>query len=135
MKSRNPLWVKVVSVLAIVFGGITLISGGSVLFVESARQGAGAYVPFVVWFNFIAGLGYIVAGAGIWGLKKWSGPLSIFLAASTLLVFFALGIHIAGGGGYEMRTVAAMTLRFFVWAAISYYVCGLIGCGRKPATT
>ncbi|MDH5638713.1 MAG: hypothetical protein OEZ04_09495 [Nitrospinota bacterium] len=135
VKSKAPLWVKVVSVFAVIFGVMTLISGGSVLFIDSARRGAGAYVPFVTWFNFIAGLVYIIAGAGIWKLQKWSGQLSIFLAVSTLLVFIAFGIHIIYGGSYEMRTVAAMTLRFSVWAAISYFVCGLIGCGRKPTAT
>jgi hypothetical protein len=33
------------------------------------------------------------------------------IVATTALVFTALGIHIATGGAFEVRTVAAMTLR------------------------
>jgi len=123
--SRAPSWVKAVSVFAILFGLLTLKAGGSVLFTEAARKAAGNYVPFVVWFNFIAGFAYIAAGVGIWKLLQWAVPLSAAIAVSTLLVFAAFGVHVISGGDYEMRTVAAMTLRFSVWAAISYFYCRL----------
>jgi hypothetical protein len=34
-------------------------------------------------------------------------------------VFAAFGLHVHQGGAYEMRTVGAMTLRTFVWLAIT----------------
>lgn len=41
---------------AIGFGLLTLKSGGSVIFIDGpARLAAGNYLPFVVWFNFLAG--------------------------------------------------------------------------------
>ena len=55
VRSKAPGWVKAASIVAIVFGLMTIISGGSVLFIESARRAAGDYVPFVLWFNFLAG--------------------------------------------------------------------------------
>ena len=119
-------WIKVVSIFAIVFGLMTIVSGGSALFIESARKAAGAYVPFVLWFNFISGFLYIVAGIGIWKLQKWASQLSIFLTVSILVLFIAFGIHIMSGGSYEMRTVGAMTFRFSVWAAISFFYYRLV---------
>ena len=41
------------------------------------------------------------------------------IAGLTLVVFAAFGIYILMGGGYEMRTVAAMSLRTVVWLIIS----------------
>ncbi len=46
-----------ISLVAIAFGLLTLKEGGSVLFGDTAaRTAAGHYVPFVLWFNFVAGL-------------------------------------------------------------------------------
>ena len=118
---KTPAWIKVASIFAIVFGVMTIISGGSALFVESASKAAGAYVPFVLWFNFISGFVYVVVGVGIWKLHEWAGLLSIFLAASILFVFLVFGMHIMSGESYEMRTVLAMTFRFSVWATISFF--------------
>ena len=60
----------------------------------SARAAAGDYVPFVLWFNFLAGFAYIVAGAGLFLWRQWAVKLSLFIALATLLVFAAFGIHI-----------------------------------------
>lgn len=110
------------ALLAIVFGLITIKSGASVLFIEGeARQSAGHYVPFVLWFNFSAGFVYIVAGIGLWQLRRWSARLSLLLATTTIAVFAAFGLHILNGGDYEMRTVIAMTLRSGVWIIISAF--------------
>ena len=105
-----------IAAIAVAFGVMTLNSGGSVLFgSDAARQAAGDYVPFVVWFNFLAGFAYIAGGVGI-GLRKWWGAwLAGALAASSAVIFAALGIHIWTGGAYEMRTVGAMTLRTGLW--------------------
>jgi len=51
----RPWWAWLAGGIAIVFGVATLLSGGQVLFGnDAARAAAGAYVPFVLWFNFIA---------------------------------------------------------------------------------
>jgi len=105
--------------VAVLFGIMTIISGGSVLFGDQAAlEAAGDVVPFVLWFNFAAGFIYIIAGIALALRKPWSAWLSLIIAATTLLVFAALGIHIFSEGAYETRTVAAMTLRSTVWTAI-----------------
>lgn len=118
---NRPRWVTPVSLFAILFGLLTLKEGGSVLFFEgSAREAAGNYVPFVLWFNFSAGFAYIAAGIGLWGMKRWSAYLAVIIAVSTLIVFTAFGVHVLQGGAFELRTVIAMTLRSSIWLAIAF---------------
>jgi hypothetical protein len=110
----------VLGVVAVLFGLLTIISGARVLFGDVAvRAAAGAVVPFVLWFNFIAGLAYVAAGLGLVMRKRWAVWLSIVIAAATVLVFAAFGLHVWNGGAYEPRTVAAMSLRSIVWIAIA----------------
>ncbi len=120
--SRRTLDIWIFSILAGVFGLVTLIAGGSVLFIDGeARQAAGHYVPFVLWFNFSAGFVYVVAAIALWLMRPWAVWLSLLLAGSTLAIFAALDLHILSGGEYEARTVMAMTLRSGLWIVISAY--------------
>ena len=99
---------------------MTIKSGGSVIFIDGeARQAAGNYVDFVLWFNFSAGFFYVATGIGIWFQKTWALIVAIILAILTLFVFGAFGMHIYFGGEYEQRTVAAMSLRSAVWILIA----------------
>jgi hypothetical protein len=112
-------WLKFLALLAVLFGLMTIKEGGSVLFVPAARQAAGNFVPFVLWFNFIAGFWYIIAGVGIWFRRRWAAQLSAIIATLTVVTFLAFGVHIFSGGLYEVRTIAAMTLRSVVWLVIA----------------
>ncbi len=114
-------WRKPLAAFAILFGLMTIKEGGSVLFLDSARLAAGNFVPFVLWFNFIAGFFYVTAGVGIWSRRSWAAPLAAAIAALTVLVFLAFGLHIFSGGLYETRTVAAMTLRSCVWLGLAFF--------------
>lgn len=117
----RPLWSWLIIFIAFVFGALTIKSGGSVIFIDGpARLAAGNYVNFVVWFNFIAGFLYIIAGFGFLLNKKWTPKLSASIAAATLLVFCAFAVHILMDGSYEMRTVIAMTLRSAIWTTFAF---------------
>lgn len=119
-RADGKLWLWSASIVAVLFGLLTIQEGGSVLFWrEAARRAAGQYVPFVVWFNFLAGFAYVAAGAGIWFRRRWAAGLAFLIAAATLAVFVAFGVHVASGGEYELRTVIAMSLRSAVWIAIA----------------
>ena len=118
-KPKRPIWISVVSIVAILFGLLTIKEGGSVLFTESGKKAAGNYVPFVLWFNFIAGFAYVAAGMALYQLKNFARPLVFAIAASTSIVFILFGVHILSGGAYEMRTVAAMTIRSTLWILIA----------------
>ncbi len=109
---------KAAAAVAVLFGVATVVSGGRVLFGDGAAQ-AGNIVPFVLWFNFLAGFAYVAAGIGLWLRRRWAPLLALALALTTALVFAAFGAHILGGGAFEVRTVAAMSLRTFVWVSIA----------------
>ena len=116
----RPRWVRPVGAALAAFGLLSLKEGGSVLIGdEAAVAAAGAYVPFVVWFNAAAGLAYVAAGIGIWRDARWGAALALAIAGATLVVFAAFGVHVLRGGAYEMRTVAAMTIRSVVWCAVA----------------
>ena len=122
MKMNRSIGLWVITVVAVLFGLLTIKSGGSVIFIDGQdRQAAGNYVPFVVWFNFSAGFIYIIAGAGLWMQKRWAVWLSVCIALATLIVFAVFGIVVINGEAYEVRTVAAMSLRTVVWALISMF--------------
>ena len=114
------MWVSVAGVIATLFGLMTIREGGAVLFVDgAARAAAGDYVPFVLWFNFLAGFAYVVAGTGLVFRQTWAARVAPVIAAATLIVFVAFGAHVFGGGAFEMRTVVAMTLRSVIWCSIA----------------
>ena len=118
--SRRPALISVISVVAIVFGALTLKEGGAVLFGDgTARTAAGHFVPFVVWFNFLAGFAYIVAGVGLWMQQRWATRLAVGIAVATAIAFAAFAVHAFTGGAYETRTVGAMTLRTLLWVVIA----------------
>jgi hypothetical protein len=115
MKKQDRL-LRITGGVAIAFGLLTVVSGGTTLF---GTLEMGAVVLFVLWFNTLAGLAYVVAGLSLWQGRRWAYPLSLAIFAATLLVFVAFGLHVAQGGAFEMRTVYAMALRSAVWGAIA----------------
>ena len=127
--AARPRWALIAAVAAIVFGVLTLISGGSALFGgAAARAAVGDAVPFVLWFNFLSGFVYVLAGIGLFLWRRWAAQLSALLAVAILVVFAAFGLHVALGGAFEMRTVGAMTLRSAVWIAIAIAACRAFNC-------
>ncbi|MCW8919624.1 MAG: hypothetical protein OQL08_12535 [Gammaproteobacteria bacterium] len=117
---KRPVYLWLIAVVAMAFGALTIKSGGAVLFFDgAARAAAGNYVGFVLWFNFIAGFAYIIAGVGLLLRKGCAAKLAAAIAAATLLVFALFGLYILNGGAFEMRTVIAMTLRSVVWLTIA----------------
>jgi hypothetical protein len=108
------------AVAAIVFGGVTVLTGGRALFGSlESRADFGNTVPFVLWFNFLVGFVYIVAGAGLLLCRRWAVYTSLFVAVSTILVFVAFGVHVIGGGAFERRTIGALTIRSLFWVAVT----------------
>lgn len=121
--SRRPsIGLRAAALLVIGFGLLTLKEGGMTLSGNTeAVAAAGAYVPFVLWFNFLAGFAYVVAGVGLWMQRRWAVWLAVAIAVATALVFIAFAVHVATGGAYAQRTVVAMSLRLLVWTAIAAF--------------
>ena len=120
LKQPRGWQISLLSIVAVLFGLLTIKEGGAVLLGdEAAVAAAGNYVPFVLWFNFVAGFAYVIAGAGLWMQQRWAVWLAVAIAAATALTFAAFGAHMVSGGAYEQRTVIAMSLRTFTWVAIA----------------
>ena len=114
------LAVWVISVIALLFGLLTIKEGGSVLFgVADSRAAAGNYISFIVWFNFMAGFAYVAAAVGLWMQQRWAMVLAMAIAVATALASTALGFMILSGTAFEQRTVFAMGLRTVVWIVIA----------------
>ncbi|GAA6199848.1 hypothetical protein [Aquicoccus sp. SU-CL01552] len=130
---------RAVAGVAVLFGLLTMVSGGRALFgTPEMRAAVGDAVPFVLWFNFLAGFAYVAAGVGLFMVRSWAIRLSVAILVSTLLIMVAFWIHVAFGGAYEIRTAGALGLRTAIWGII--VAVALRGSksarpasGRKPA--
>lgn len=113
-------WTKLLAVAAFAFGTLTIFSAGSVLFgPDDAREGAGDYVLFIVWFNFLAGFAYVVAAIGLWTKSGWAAHLATLIAAATVLAAIGFALVVFSGAAYEIRTIGALAIRFVFWATIA----------------
>jgi hypothetical protein len=130
--SQRPRWATIVALVAIIFGIVTIVVGGKTLFGGAdERAAAGNIVPFVLWFNFVAGFAYVIAGVGLFWWKRWAAQLSAAIAVATMAVFIAFGVHIFLGGAFEARTVGAMIIRSAVWIVIAASACRALRCFQR----
>lgn len=122
----------IAAMFALLFGLVTIRSGGAVVLGDAASvAAAGAFVGFVVWFNFLAGFAYVAAAIGLWFRAPWAAWFAVALALATLIAFAGFGVHVASGNPYEMRTVWAMLLRSAVWIVIAGLACWTLDCLRR----
>jgi hypothetical protein len=84
--TRRPRSQTVAAAVAVIFGLLTIVSGGRALF---GGVDMGAVVPFVLWFNFVAGFAYVLAGIGLLRGAGWAPLLSLAIATATVAVFAA----------------------------------------------
>ena len=119
---------KILSAVGMVFGALTVFSGWQGLFGDAATRAAlGHTVGYVLWFNFLAGFAYVAAGLGLWRGARWGLWFATALVLGTALVASAFGVHVLGGGAFEMRTVGALALRLGFWATVA-------AVGRRQAS-
>ncbi len=112
---------RVLGVLAVIFGSLSLWSGGMVLFgPDTARVAAGQVVPFVLWFNFLSGPVYVAAGIGIflgYRLGKTLATALTLALVGLLATFLAI---IASGQEWEPRTLGALLVRLGFWSLAAW---------------
>lgn len=127
--ARRPRWLLPAAAVAVVFGVATIVAGA-----RSLVGGAGDAVPFVLWFNFLAGFAYVIAGAALARGRPWGARLALAIVAGTALVDAALGVHVLLGGAVASRTVAAMAVRTTTWLALAVLACRHFSCRRAVRT-
>jgi hypothetical protein len=106
---------RIAGVSAMTFGVLTVVSGGTAL---RGVIDMGAVVPFVLWFNFLAGFAYVAGGILLWRRSRLALPVALAILIATTANFVAFGWRVASGGAFEVRTVGAMTLRTAFWLAM-----------------
>ena len=114
----SPRGSQVTSGIMGLFGLITLVASSSLLFnFGGVSAEAGNTVPVVLWMNFFASFLYLIAAYGLFTGKGWTpGVLAI---AIVLMLVAAIGFYYhAQNGGYEQRTIGALTFRIFVTALL-----------------
>lgn len=117
----NATGLRIIAVVAAIFGVATIFSGGTALFGgEAGKAFAGNAVPFVLWFNFLAGFTYVAAALAIWRRSRFAFPLALAIAVATLVVFVLFVIAVISGVPHEARTIGAMTLRSAFWLAAAW---------------
>ena len=117
--SPRPTLNRFASLVALVFGAMTVFVGGTALFGGAGVQDAvGDVVLFVLWFNFLAGFAYLLAGWGLWTSRPWAPRLAGAICLATLGILVAFLVHIFSGAPYEPRTLGALILRTGVWAGL-----------------
>lgn len=122
MSSKLNRSIQIIAIVAVVFGLMTIVSGGSVLFFTNTFQKqVGNFVPIVVWFNFFIGFAYVIVGCSLWSRKRFAVWGSFFIVCTSLLIFVVLVAHILQGRLYEVRTVFAMIFRIVMWTLIASF--------------
>lgn len=110
-----------IALIFLVFGFLTIVSGGRSIFSDAGIAARGNIVPLVLWFNFIAGFFYILAGVSTFKMKSCVKKLSAVLAVLNSVVLLYLVNHIYQGGLYENKTFVAMSFRTVFWIVFAAY--------------
>jgi hypothetical protein len=103
-------------VIPVFFGLVTLKEGSANLFGTPEI----VIVPFVLWYNFVAGAFYVLAGVGFARRAAWAPKLALGIAVGNGLVLLALLVHIGLGRPFAERTPFAMIFRTLLWVALAY---------------
>jgi hypothetical protein len=110
-----------IALVFLIFGTLTIFSGGRALFSEIGINTRGNIVPVVLWFNFIAGFFYLISSFLIFKLIPLVKQLSITIAILNVIIFSYLIYHIFDGGLFENKTVFAMGFRTVFWLIFAIY--------------
>ncbi|MBN8184573.1 hypothetical protein JF549_26855 [Labrenzia aggregata] len=117
---RRGTGLRMAGAAAAVFGVMTVVSGGTVLFGgDQLSRLAGNVVSFVLWFNFLAGFAYVMTGIGLWFARGWARWMAIAILIGTAIVLCAFLVYVSQGGPHETRTLVALIFRTGFWAIVA----------------
>ncbi len=116
MKIKSSFAEKSGALTAILFGAVTIIAGGRVLFGLS-NPGYNILQPLLI-FNFIMGFIYVGTGLLIWKKHSKAIQMALFVLVLNLVALFTIGTLYLSGGNVAIQSVIAMTLRAGIWLLI-----------------
>jgi len=121
MADRAPRWTRPTALAAALFGALTIVSGGSVLFgPEAAQRAAGDAVPFVVIFNTAAGFVYLIGAFALWQNHPAARSIALAIGLATLAVLAGFVVTALTGTPVELRTAIALPFRAAFWLVIAW---------------
>jgi hypothetical protein len=107
--------VKYLSITGVIFGLITIISGGSVLL--GSNPGYIVFLPLVI-FNTVMGFAYIVSGAMAWRNLVRSKAIAGLIFLLNLGALITITYLYFGGSDIAPQSLGAMSFRSIVWLII-----------------
>ncbi len=107
---------RLVAVLSIVPGLLTIKEGGSVLLGLSIPSYH--VLPWLVVYNVVLGFVSLIAGTGIWMQRTWGGILAAFILLCHSLVFLIVFFLLLFREPVALISVMAMLVRTALWAII-----------------
>ncbi|MFP8489098.1 hypothetical protein ACKGJO_08335 [Gracilimonas sp. Q87] len=113
---EHSLIQKIASVVAVIFGIITLIASSRILYLDS-DPGYYVFLPLLI-FNHIMGFVYLIAGYQIWKNKEKGKTTALIIFIINLLVLVIIGIIYLINTGVATDSLGAMSFRTAIWLLI-----------------
>ena len=126
MVNLNPtksISLRTLSVTVLILGIVTFLIGFEQLFIQGTYlKLINNYLHFVVWFNFLSGIVYLVTGYGIWHVKPWAVYLSLLIVVFSIIVLAALGVHMFIDGQFRVWQIIEMGIKVLIWSLILIFI-------------
>jgi uncharacterized membrane protein (DUF2068 family) len=116
MKGIWPVKIKIASILSLVVGSISFVSGMSVL--TGLREVEYSALPLLIFYNTVFGVLAVIAGIGLWKRNGWAGKLTAVIAGSHFVVLTLVSYAYLMGGPVASESLNAMVFRVLVWVCI-----------------
>ncbi len=109
--------IKILSLVGIIFGIITIISGSKVLF--GSDPGYVVFLPLVI-FNTVMGFVYIVPGVVAWRNPVLSKTIAGIVLLLNLGALITITYFYFADGVIAFQSLGAMSFRSIVWLIIYF---------------
>ncbi len=107
---------KLASILSILVGSASLVSGTSVL--TGMREVDYFTLTSLIVYNTVAGMLALIAGIGLWKKKRWALQLTAVIAGAHLFVLTLVSFGYIKEGPVAIEILYAIVFRVIVWIVI-----------------
>ncbi|MDH4224887.1 MAG: hypothetical protein OEW12_04510 [Deltaproteobacteria bacterium] len=114
----RPNWAWASGLFAVMLGAVSIKNEWAALSGSSGARALGYALPFLVYFHLAMGAAYIVAGVGLYNLKRWAAWGSLVIALASLVVGGAYGLFLATGGAPSIIIILSLGFRAVSWTVI-----------------
>jgi len=123
LNASKSISLRILSITILVFGIVTFLIGFEHLFIQGTYvRLINDYLHFVVWFNFLSGIVYLVVAYGIWHVKPWAVYLSLLIVVFSLIVLTALSVHMFIDGQFRPWQIIEMGIKVLIWSLILIFI-------------